>query len=70
VHGKFLARYLSKHADIEDFFIHGIGHDGSSVKGFAHIEDSDLLLVPDRTTARTVPISSEDRTIGMVIADV
>ncbi len=57
-------------ADIEDFFKHGIGLDGSSVRGFAHIDDSDLLLLPDRTTTRTVPISSEDRKIGMVIADV
>ena len=55
--GKFLARYLSIPADIEDFFRHGIGLDGSSVRGFAHIDDSDLLLLPDRTTARTVPVS-------------
>jgi glutamine synthetase len=68
--GKFLARYLSKPADIEDFFRHGIGLDGSSVRGFAHIDDSDLLLLPDRTTTRTVPVSKERRMIGTVIADV
>jgi glutamine synthetase len=68
--GKFLARYLSMPADIEDFFRHGIGLDGSSVRGFAYIDDSDLLLLPDRTTARTVPVFSKVRTIGMVIADV
>jgi glutamine synthetase len=54
--GKFLARYLSKPADIESFFKHGIGLDGSSVRGFAHIDDSDLLILPDKTTARTVPL--------------
>jgi glutamine synthetase len=68
--GKFLARYLSMPADIEDFFRHGIGLDGSSVRGFAHIDDSDLLLLPDITTVRTVPISSKGRMIGTVIADV
>jgi glutamine synthetase len=67
--GRFLARYLSMPADIEDFFRHGIGLDGSSIRGFTHIDDSDLLLLPDITTARTVPVSKE-RTIGMVIADV
>src|SRR5215210_4136332 len=67
--GKFLARYLSMPANIEDLFRHGIGLDGSSVRGFADIDDSDLLLLPDRTTARMVPISKE-RTIGTVIADV
>lgn len=68
--GKFLARYLSMPTDIEDFFRHGIGLDGSSVRGFTHIDDSDLLLLPDITTARTVPVFSKDRTIGTVIADV
>jgi glutamine synthetase len=68
--GRFLARYLSMPADIEDFFRQGIGLDGSSIRGFAHIDDSDLLLLPDRTTARTVPRMSKQRTIGTVIADV
>ncbi len=43
--------------------------DGSSVRGFAHIDDSDLLLLPDRATARTVSVAKQ-RMIGMVIADV
>jgi glutamine synthetase len=67
--GKFLARYLSTPADIEGFFRHGIGLDGSSVRGYAHIHDSDLLLLPDKTTVRTVPVSKE-RMVGTVIADV
>jgi glutamine synthetase len=57
--GKFLARYLSIPPDIEGFFRHGIGLDGSSIRGFAHIDESDLLLLPDRTTAKTVPIFKE-----------
>jgi glutamine synthetase len=44
--GKFLARYLSKPDDLEGFFRDGIGLDGSSVRGFADIDDSDLLLIP------------------------
>jgi glutamine synthetase len=67
--GKFLARYLSMPANIQDLFRHGIGLDGSLVRGFADIDDSDLLLLPDRTTARMVPISKE-RMVGTVIADV
>lgn len=67
--GKFLAKYLSTPADIDGFFKHGIGLDGSSIRGFAHIDDSDLLLLPDITTARMVPVSKE-RMIGTVIADV
>lgn len=67
--GKFLARYLSKPADLEGFFRDGIGLDGSSVRGFADIDDSDLLLIPDMTTGRVVPVS-KDRMIATVIADV
>jgi glutamine synthetase len=51
--GKYLARYLSAPGDIEGFFRHGIGLDGSSVRGFTHIDDSDLFLLPDITTARS-----------------
>ena len=36
--GKFLARYLSKPADLEGFFRDGVGLDGSSVRGFADID--------------------------------
>ena len=39
--GKFLVRYLSIPADIEDFFRHGIGLDCSSVRGFSHLDLSD-----------------------------
>jgi glutamine synthetase len=39
--GKFLVRYLSIPADIEDFFRHGIGLDGSSVRGFSPLDLSD-----------------------------
>ena len=67
--GKFLARYLSKPDDLEGFFRDGIGLDGSSVRGFADIDDSDLLLIPDMTTGRVVPVS-KDRMIATVIADV
>jgi glutamine synthetase len=66
--GKFLARYLSMPADVEGFFRQGIGLDGSSVRGFAQIDDSDLLLLPDRTTARTAPVFFKERMIGTVIA--
>ena len=34
----------------EDIFTHGIGFDGSSIRGFQHINDSDMLLKPDPTS--------------------
>jgi glutamine synthetase len=72
VPGRFLAKYLHLNDDADSLYdsLRGsVGVDGSSVKGFANIEESDLLLVPDRSTVRFTPISSNYKT-ATVIADV
>jgi glutamine synthetase len=40
----------------EDLFTDGIGFDGSSIRGFQEIHESDMLLIPDPTTAFMDPI--------------
>ncbi len=40
----------------EDFFSDGVGFDGSSVRGFQTIDQSDMVLVPDASTAIIDPI--------------
>jgi glutamine synthetase len=40
----------------EDDFEHGIGFDGSSIRGFQVINESDMLLFPDPSTAVVDPI--------------
>ncbi|MFW5941566.1 MAG: type I glutamate--ammonia ligase [bacterium] len=40
----------------EESFEEGIGYDGSSIVGFQHIEESDLILLPDATSAVRDPI--------------
>ncbi len=40
----------------EDLFIDGVGFDGSSIRGFQHIHESDMLLMPDPTTAIVDPV--------------
>lgn len=72
VPGRFLAKYLlikDNYNSLYDSLRENIGVDGSSVKGFASIEESDLLLVPDRSTIRLTPLSSNYKT-ATVIADV
>jgi glutamine synthetase len=39
----------------EDLFEDGFGFDGSSIRGFQEIQESDMLLVPDPTTAQLDP---------------
>jgi glutamine synthetase len=72
VPGKFLACYLSKgDNNIEDLFRDGIGLDGSSVKGFADISESDLILLPDRSTIRIINTTTmPQHNIATVIANV
>ncbi|MCH1416186.1 MAG: type I glutamate--ammonia ligase [Gammaproteobacteria bacterium] len=43
----------------EDIFEDGLGFDGSSVRGFQAIENSDMIVTPDVTTAYIDPFFSE-----------
>jgi glutamine synthetase len=56
VPGRLLAKYVAKNKefDIENLYKCGIGFDGSSVRGFADINESDLMLFPDRLTSKII----------------
>ena len=49
----------------EDVFDEGIGFDGSSIRGFQQIQESDMLLFPDASTAFLDPFSAE-KTICLI----
>lgn len=67
--GKFLAKYsVSETGDPFEDLKKGIALDGSSVKGFSKINESDLLLIPDWSTLRLLPFSQYK--VATVITDV
>jgi glutamine synthetase len=67
--GRFLAKYVVSDAeDASDYIQNGIALDGSSVTGFTKIDESDLLLIPDGSTMRLMPMPNYK--VATVIADV
>lgn len=48
----------------------GISFDGSSIEGFARIEESDMVLRPDPTTYRMLPWRSGNAKVARFICDV
>jgi glutamine synthetase len=54
-----LMQHFSVPADelTEDIFEEGVGFDGSSIRGFQEIQESDMLLVPDANTAWMDPFT-------------
>src|SRR3989441_942453 len=42
----------------EDIFEEGLGFDGSSIRGFQTIDESDMLLIPDPSTAQMDPFTA------------
>ena len=51
----------------ESVFTEGVGFDGSSIRGFQEIHESDMLLIPDPATAVLDPICKAP-TLSMICA--
>ena len=55
---------------LEDASRNGVWFDGSSVEGFARIQESDLFLKPDMTTYAVVPWLTENGKTARLICDI
>ncbi len=53
------------HVITEEVFEEGIGFDGSSIRGWKTINESDMLVVPDPTTAFEDPFT-EEKTLNLI----
>ena len=57
-------------SELEEGLTEGMGFDGSSIEGFARIEESDMIARPDPTTFQLVPWRDDDRPVARMICDI
>ena len=56
-------------SELEDGMAEGMGFDGSSIEGFARIEESDMVALPDPATFQLLPWRA-DRPVARMFCDV
>jgi glutamine synthetase len=57
-------------SELEEGMTEGMGFDGSSIEGFARIEESDMIAKPDPTTFQFLPWRSQDRPEARMFCDI
>jgi glutamine synthetase len=57
-------------SEIEQVLEEGQGFDGSSVEGFARIDESDLMAIPDPVTFRIIPWEIAGERVALMFCDI
>ncbi len=57
-------------SELEEGLTEGMGFDGSSIEGFARIEESDMIAKPDPTTFQFLPWRKEGRPVARMFCDI
>jgi glutamine synthetase len=56
--------------ELEGAFEEGMGFDGSSIKGFARIDESDMIAKPDPATFQIVPWRPKENAVARMFCDI
>ncbi len=56
--------------ELESALEDGMGFDGSSIKGFARIDESDMIAMPDPSTFRILPYRPKEKAVAGMICDI
>ncbi|MBT3394457.1 MAG: glutamine synthetase [Waddliaceae bacterium] len=56
--------------ELEEGLTEGMGFDGSSIEGFARIEESDMIAMPDPTTFQIIPWDNSGNTVAYMFCDI
>ena len=56
--------------ELEKAFSEGMGFDGSSIKGFARIDESDMIAKPDASTFVVLPWRPKEKAVARMFCDI
>jgi len=57
-------------SELEEGLEEGMGFDGSSIEGFARIEESDMIAMPEPSTFQFLPWRPHDRPVARMFCDI
>ena len=66
----FLKSFAITPRELETVLTDGAGFDGSSIEGFARIDESDMLACPDPSTFQILPWSQPERRVARMFCDI
>jgi glutamine synthetase len=66
----FLKSFSITVEELEAVFEQGVGFDGSSIEGFARIEESDMIAMPDPTTFQIIPWRPKEHAVARMFCDI
>ena len=66
----FLKSVAITAAELENAFSEGMGFDGSSIDGFARVQEADMVLVPDASTFQVLPWRPESQGVARMFCDI
>jgi glutamine synthetase len=56
--------------ELEDALTRGVGFDGSAIEGFARVDESDMIAMPDPTTFRLLPWRPREKGVARLFCDI
>lgn len=56
--------------ELDEAFDEGMGFDGSSIKGYARIDESDMIAKPDPATFQLIPWRPKEKAVGRMFCDI
>ncbi len=66
----FLKTFVITVDELENAMLEGMGFDGSSIQGFARIQESDMIALPDPSTLQILPWRQDGQLVATMFCDI